>query len=112
MLAHANADWEDCSFGMDSWPALKSSMPGGQVPCLELSDGTKLGESHAILRYLGAKLGYYPTDPMLAFQSDQILEASKDIKMDFVFTKDPSEQAEKCDFLFNKALPTFLDSIE
>ena len=29
MLAHANADWEDNSFGFDQWPALKSTMPGG-----------------------------------------------------------------------------------
>ena len=49
-------------------------MPNNKLPCLELEDGTKMGESINILRYLGAKYGYYPEDPRAAQECDEIIE--------------------------------------
>ena len=43
LLAHANVEYEDHRFGFEDWPPLKPSMPAGNVPCLELPDGTKIG---------------------------------------------------------------------
>jgi len=37
-------------------------MVGGSVPNLELKDGTKIGNTNAIVRFLGSKHGYYPED--------------------------------------------------
>jgi len=34
MLDHAGANWENTEVGFDQWPALKPTMPNGQVPCL------------------------------------------------------------------------------
>ena len=76
LLSHANADWENVMVGMEEWPALKPSMPGGVMPCLELADGTKMGQSVSILRFLGAKHGYYPKDPKQAYEVDMLLDAA------------------------------------
>ena len=43
MLTHAGADWEDAITAGDDWKALKPNVPGGQMPCLELADGTRMG---------------------------------------------------------------------
>lgn len=44
------------------------------MPFLTLRDGSKLGESYAIGRYLGSVHGYYPADPRLAYEVDYLLE--------------------------------------
>jgi glutathione S-transferase len=70
MLNHANVDFTDHRFGFDAWPALKPTMVGGSVPNIEFADGTKIGATNAIMRMFGAKYGYYPEDPMMAYQND------------------------------------------
>ena len=35
MLDYAGADWEDMRIKMEDWPAIKPTMPGGGMPCLE-----------------------------------------------------------------------------
>ena len=117
MLSHAKADWEDSSFGFEAWPALKATMPGGVVPCLELADGTKMGESFSIFRFLGAKLGYYSADPMLAFRSDEIMDAFKGWNVGHeacspMFEKDPDARKAAVEAAFSGPVPAFLDTIE
>ena len=67
MMSHAGIQYEDCRFGFDTWPSLKPTMVGGSVPNLEFEDGTKMGATNAMMRMVGAKYGYYPEDPMLAY---------------------------------------------
>jgi glutathione S-transferase len=74
MLSHAGTNWDESEYTFDEWPKHKASMPNGQMPCLQLKDGTKMGESYAIGRYLGALHGYYPSDPRLAYEVDYLLE--------------------------------------
>ena len=81
MLATAGADWEDNAITIPEWKAMKHTcgFPNKQVPCLELEDGTKMGQSNAIIRFLGHKLGYYPSDPMQAYLVDQHMDDYNDI---------------------------------
>jgi hypothetical protein len=45
MLAHAKVQYKNvCVEGKD-WPALKSTMPNGAMPCVELKDGKKIAQS-------------------------------------------------------------------
>ena len=44
------------------WPALKPSMPFGELPVLEV-DGQRLSQSNAINRYVGQLTGLYPDEP-------------------------------------------------
>ena len=52
----------------------------GQLPVLVWpEDGAYLTQSNAILRALGIRFGYYPTDPMERWQVDSTLDAIADI---------------------------------
>ena len=49
-------------------------MPNGQVPCLELEDGRKMGQTPAIMRYLARIFGYIPESPEKGFEIDVLCE--------------------------------------
>ena len=66
LLNHAGVPFEDKRVEFPDWPALKPTMPGNQLPALQLKDGRLLGQSKAILRFVGMKHGYYPDDPVEA----------------------------------------------
>jgi len=80
LLAHANIKFEDHRISFSEWPGtLKATMPGGSMPCLETKDGNKMGESIAILRFLGLTHGYYPTDFNEAWACDSLIDGYSDI---------------------------------
>ena len=115
LLAHANVKFIDKRFSFSEWPALKPGMPNQQVPCLEFKDGKRVGQSNAILRMLGKKHGYYPTDPMQVFKCEELI----DLYLDVVgviykpyFEKDESEKQTMCDNVFDNVLPKFLNHVE
>ena len=45
---------------MTEWPSLKATAAGNSLPNLELEDGSKFGQTRAIMHYLGAIYGYIP----------------------------------------------------
>lgn len=78
LLSHAGIDFTDKRFKRNEWKDNKSSMPGKKVPVLELGDGTRIGQSTSILRFLGKKHGYYPEDPLEAHKCDYLLDSYND----------------------------------
>ena len=50
ILAQAGVSYEDKRIEKEEWPALKASLPMGQLPVLEV-DGKTIGQSMAIARY-------------------------------------------------------------
>jgi glutathione S-transferase len=61
MFALADQKYEDIRYERDVWPKHKPDMPFGQVPVLEVVDGSnsfKLPQSTTIYRYLANKLGF------------------------------------------------------
>jgi prostaglandin-H2 D-isomerase / glutathione transferase len=62
-LSIAGIDFEDRRVRPDSWPGLKSQMPYGALPMLEV-DGRQLTQSNAINRYVGKLANLYPTVPL------------------------------------------------
>jgi len=79
LLNHANVSYEDKHLSMQEWGEVKTTFPGGQIPCIEFEDGKKMGESLAITRYLGRKYGYYPDDPMKSFECDMLIDMYMDV---------------------------------
>merc|ERR1712060_646632 len=78
LLSHAGVQYTDRAIGFDEWPALKATMPAGQVPLWE-QDGKVYNQANAIIRMLGRQHGYYPQDDaMEAFNIDWALEAQAD----------------------------------
>lgn len=47
---------------------------GTQVPVMDIGDGTMIGQSAAIMRYLGKKTGLYPSDDVVAALVDSIID--------------------------------------
>jgi len=75
MLKHAGKDFENVEVEFPDWPAKKPSMVGGSMPNLTLPDGTVLGHSTiSMLRMLGTEFGYYPTDPIAAYNCDFLMD--------------------------------------
>lgn len=60
---------------------MKASLPAGQLPVMEIDDGTKsqiVDQSNAILRYVGKLAGSYPSDPMEALEVDAIIDTCEE----------------------------------
>lgn len=64
-------------------PALKPSLPLGQVPVLDV-DGARFSQSFAIARYAARCGGLYPEDPVDALKVDMVSETLRDLLAAFI----------------------------
>lgn len=80
LLAHAKQPYEDVEYNPEILAEGKKSgiLEFKQVPVLEV-DGKYYAQSHAILRLLGRKFNYYPTDALQAYLVDSLLDSFKDV---------------------------------
>ena len=79
ILAKAGAQWEEQRVEFSEWPALKATMPNGQLPALQVDNGPLMGESIAIARFVAQQHGFYPEDPLVAARSDEAADAYNDL---------------------------------
>ncbi|KZC09848.1 PREDICTED: glutathione S-transferase-like [Dufourea novaeangliae] len=63
----------------DEWPALKSEMPFGQLPVLEI-DGKKYPQAMAICRYLAKQFGVLGKDDLEALEVDSTVDTINDFR--------------------------------
>lgn len=87
-LAYCNVEYQDYIVTSEEFYRKKKggAYPLGQVPTLYLDDGTALGQSKAILRYVCAKYkgengeSLYPgaSDAMLSYQIDDMMDFDQD----------------------------------
>jgi glutathione S-transferase len=61
MFEEAAHPYRERRVQVEEWPALKPSLPFGQLPSYE-EDGLFIVQSHAIYRYLARKLGFTGSD--------------------------------------------------
>lgn len=92
-LSIAGIEFEDRRVPPGRWPALKSQMPFGVLPVLEV-DGRMLTQSNTINRYVGKLADLYPTDSWQAVLCDEVMDAVEDIGQQIVATF-PMKDAEK-----------------
>ena len=114
LLTHAQVPHENIVVTFQQWPEYKPGMPNLQMPALEMGDGKRIGQSNAILRFLGMRHGYYPKDPMEAYKSDMLCDAFADVGGVIYkphFAK-PEEKDALIAEIFDKLLPKFLDLVE
>ena len=93
-LSIAGIEFEDRRVPADAWPGLKSQMPYGVLPVLEV-DGRTLTQSNAINRYVGKLANLYPTDQWQAALCDEVMDALEDIGQQIVATFPIKDAAEK-----------------
>ena len=60
-------------------PALKPSLPFGQLPVLEV-DGVIIGQSMAIARYLANEYGIAGTSNTVKAQVDEVVDVMNDLQ--------------------------------
>ena len=69
--------FEDNRVKPADFPALRSELPFGALPVLEV-DGKLFAQSNGINRYVGKLAGLYPTDPLEAAFCDEAMDAVED----------------------------------
>lgn len=101
--------FEDRRVAMPDWGGLKSEMPLGALPVLEV-DGYPLTQSNAINRYVGHLTGLYPTDPWQAALCDEAMDIVEDIngKISATFGLAADARQVQRESLAAGAIPLFL----
>ncbi|KAJ1619395.1 hypothetical protein T492DRAFT_1085729 [Pavlovales sp. CCMP2436] len=94
-LARLGVQWTDERLDFKDWQAAKSSAPWGSLPTLKLADGQVLAQTKALLRLIGKKGGFYPADELLAFRTDELIDAVEDLSNTVRLTGAKLEGAEK-----------------
>ena len=126
LLHHAKVDFDDVRCGLDGFGDLKEKeghkFEFGQVPVLEMPDGETYAQSISIYRLLGKWYGYYPEDPVAAWQVDSIMEANGEIEEKYwemwkVKTQNPGvDVTEKVDEIkkefIEKHMPEYLHAFQ
>ena len=73
ILAQAGVAFEDKRIEPADWPALKASLPMGQLPILEV-DGKTIGQSMTIARFCGRRFGLAGKDELEGALADQAVD--------------------------------------
>jgi len=82
------------------------------MPVIEFKDGSKIGQSQAVMRYLGKCYGYYPKDSLMAAKVDFMVENFIGISAKMKEPKGtPEEFAAMEEELFGKIVPELLQMV-
>ncbi|CEG46860.1 RxLR-like protein [Plasmopara halstedii] len=115
ILAAGNVSFIDERLDREAFLAIKSKLPLGQVPVLEV-DGTTYSQSMAIARYAAKITGLYPQDPLECLRVDMVSESLVDVRMAILEIKyrTPDEAARnvKTKKLLDESLPKTLKLLE
>ena len=114
ILAQAGVSYEDKRIEKEEWPALKASLPMGQLPVLEV-DGKTIGQSMAIARYCARRFGLAGKDELEGALADQAVDQVSDFLAELVKVMKEPEEAKKAEMgkqLKMEKLPAFLASME
>eukprot|EP00750_Incisomonas_marina_P016679 INCI19276.2.p1 GENE.INCI19276.2~~INCI19276.2.p1 ORF type:complete len:313 (+),score=51.74 INCI19276.2:133-939(+) len=79
MLTLAGIKFTDERIEFPQWQGLKPKTPWGSLPYLTLADGTVLGQSQAINRFVARLTGFYPADPLQAAHVDAVIDGASDL---------------------------------
>jgi len=115
ILAAAGRSYEDIRFDLTQWPEYKPKMILGQVPVLELSDGTQLPQSMAIARYVARETGLAGSDNLESAKIDAVVDTQRDINEIFnnkiFFEKDKEKKAEELEKFLNDNLVKHVENL-
>ena len=114
ILAQAGVAFEDKRIEPAEWPALKASLPMGQLPILEV-DGKTIGQSMTIARFCGRRFGLAGKDELEGALADQAVDQVADFLAEVVKAMrepDEAKKAEVAEQLKTVKLPAFLAGME
>jgi len=114
LLAYGNIDFEDVRVEREDWPALKPTMPMGQMPILEV-DGKRAHQSLAITRYLAKQVGLNGADAWEDLEIDTAVDTINDLRLKIAvvsYEADEKVQAKKRETLDAETIPFYLEKLD
>ncbi|XP_012276501.1 glutathione S-transferase [Orussus abietinus] len=114
LFSYAGVDFVDDRFDRENWPNLKSQMPFGQVPVLEV-DGKKIHQSVAISRYLAKQFGLAGKDDWEALQIDAAVDTIHDLRAKlgaYHYETNTEVRDAKYEVLVKETLPYYLERLD
>merc|ERR1712223_319581 len=114
ILAYAGVEYEDKRITFEEMPALKPSLPFGQVPVLEYR-GTTLCQSMAIARFLAHEHGLGGQTKLDDAKIDEVVDVVSDFQnalYQAYFEKDETLKEEKMKKAQEETLPKSLANLE
>ncbi|KAJ8298958.1 hypothetical protein KUTeg_023018 [Tegillarca granosa] len=79
----SGTNYEDNRIEREKWPAIKESMPQGQLPILEV-DGFVLPQSLAIARFAAKEVGLFGRNNLEQAQADVVVQTCEDLRSNWV----------------------------
>ncbi|XP_076544707.1 uncharacterized protein LOC117601415 [Osmia lignaria lignaria] len=113
ILHQSGIKFEDKRLTFEEWPELKSQMPLGQVPVLEI-DGKPYHQSKAICRFLARKNNLSGSNEQESYEIDATVDTIDDLRVAFsqyYWEKDPAAKGRLKEALETKR-PTILQKLE
>lgn len=114
LFAYGGLEYEDVRVTRDEWPALKPSMPMGQMPVLEV-DGKRVHQSISMARYLAKTVGLCGVTPWEDLQVDIVVDTINDFRLKIaVVSYEPEDdiKEKKMVTLNAEVIPFYLEKLE
>ena len=116
LLHHAKVEYENVNYTPELLAEAKTTgnLEFGQLPVFE-TEGKFYAQSVAILRFLGIKYGYYPTDAYQGWEADSIIDSVGDLTNAFykcVHITDPEEQKAAFGVFYETTFVRWLDAMQ
>ncbi|KAH8404116.1 hypothetical protein KR215_010077 [Drosophila sulfurigaster] len=115
LFAYGAIEYEDVRVTRDEWPALKPTMPMGQMPVLEV-DGKRVHQSISMARFLAKTVGLCGATPWEDLQIDIVVDTINDFRLSseqFVSYEPEDEIKEKKLVTLNaEVIPFYLEKLE
>nr|QIJ45836.1 glutathione S transferase Sigma 1 [Meteorus pulchricornis] len=113
LLSYGGIKFEDHRVSSEEWPKIKSKMPMGQMPILEI-DGKQYNQSKAIVRFLAKKFDLHGSDDYEALEIDAAADNVGDlgdVVSKYYWEEDP-EQKKRMKEIEMEKRPLLLEKLE
>ncbi|EAA45010.4 AGAP010404-PA, partial [Anopheles gambiae str. PEST] len=113
LLSYGNLPFDDVRITREEWPALKPTMPMGQMPVLEV-DGKKVHQSVAMSRYLANQVGLAGADDWENLMIDTVVDTVNDFRLKIAivaYEPDDMVKEKKMVTLNNEVIPFYLTKL-
>jgi glutathione S-transferase len=114
LFAYGGQEYEDVRVTRDEWPALKPTMPMGQMPVLEV-DGRRVHQSISMARYVAKRVGLAGDTDWENLIIDTAVDTVNDFRLKIaVVSYEPDDEVKekKQITLTTEVIPFYLEKLE
>jgi len=114
LFAYGNQEYEDVRVARDEWPALKPTMPMGQMPVLEV-DGRRVHQSVSMARFVAKRVGLAGNNDWENLIIDTAVDTVNDFRLKIaVVSYEPDDEVKqkKQITLNTEVIPFYLEKLD